>query len=85
MTQKNDRFDRIEFVGQVIDSISDTFKVKVDNSSSIVLCSLNGKLRMNKIKILTGDRVKIEVSPYDMSRGRVCYRFPTRSNENLED
>ena len=49
------------------------FSVQV--GKSVVLCTLSGKLRQNHIRILEGDRVKIECSPYDLSRGRVTYRL----------
>lgn len=51
------------------------FRVTIDKGGAIVLCSLSGKLRQNHIRILTGDRVKIEVSPYDTSLGRIQWRF----------
>lgn len=51
-----------------------TFKVKLDNGHEI-LTHLSGKMRMNKIKILPGDSVKIEMSPYDLNKGRIIYRF----------
>lgn len=71
----NDRTDRIVLEGEVIESLpSTTFKVKVDNGGSIVLVTLGGKLRQNRIRVLIGDRVKIEVSPYDLSRGRIVWR-----------
>jgi translation initiation factor IF-1 len=66
--------DKLEFEGEVIDSNKGQFKVKV-NENVIVLCSLSGKIRMNSIKILTGDKVRIEVSPYDTTKGRIVHRF----------
>jgi translation initiation factor IF-1 len=51
-----------------------TFKVKLDNGHEI-LAHISGKMRMNFIKILVGDRVTVEVSPYDLSRGRITYRY----------
>jgi translation initiation factor IF-1 len=65
--------DRIELEGEVIESSKGQFKVKV-NDSLIVLCTLAGKIRVNSVKILVGDMVKIEVSEYDTSRGRIVYR-----------
>jgi translation initiation factor IF-1 len=65
--------DRLEFEGEVIDANKGNFKVKV-NGSVDVLCSLSGKIRVNSVKILVGDKVTIEVSEYDMSRGRIIYR-----------
>ena len=71
---KKDRTDRIEFEGVVLKVLPQTnFSVQV--GKSVVLCTLSGKLRQNHIRILEGDRVKIECSPYDLSRGRVTYRL----------
>lgn len=66
--------DRLEFEGEVIESNKGKFKVKV-NDNYTVMCSLSGKIRMNSVKILLGDRVKIEVSEYDTSQGRIVYRI----------
>jgi len=66
--------DRIEFEGDVIDSNKGKFKVQV-NDTYIVLCTLSGKIRQNSVKILLGDRVKIEVSEYDTTQGRITYRM----------
>ncbi|NDG31755.1 translation initiation factor IF-1 [bacterium] len=49
------------------------FRVKLEQGS-VVLGHISGKMRQNKIQILTGDRVKIEMSPYDLTRGRIVYR-----------
>lgn len=67
--------DIIEMTGDVIESLPNAmFKVELDNGH-IVLCTLAGKMRMNYIKILPGDKVKLEISPYDVNRGRISYRF----------
>ena len=50
------------------------FRVDLDNGLNI-LCHISGKMRMNFIKILPGDRVKVEMSPYDLTKGRISYRF----------
>lgn len=65
--------DRIELEGTVVESNKGQFKVKVSENLT-VLCTLGGKIRMNSVKILVGDQVKIEVSEYDTSRGRIVYR-----------
>ena len=65
--------DRMEFEGEVIDANKGKFKVKI-NDNMIVLCTLSGKIRVNSVKILIGDRVKIEVSEYDTTQGRITYR-----------
>jgi len=68
--------DFIVIEGEVIENLPNTmFKVKLDNSDKIILCYLSGKMRKNYIKILPSDRVKIEVSPYDLNRGRIVYRI----------
>ena len=51
-----------------------TFRVKLDNGHEI-LAHISGKMRMNFIKILPGDKVTVELSPYDLSRGRIVYRY----------
>lgn len=62
--------------GQVIEMLpNSTFKVKISGDDRIVLCHLSGKMRMNFIKVLPGDTVKVEFSPYDFSRGRIIYRY----------
>ena len=61
--------------GLIIESLpSTTFRVKLDDGREI-MTYLAGKLRMNFIKILVGDRVKIELSPYDKNKGRITYRY----------
>jgi translation initiation factor IF-1 len=50
------------------------FRVEIDNGH-IVLCTISGKMRTSYIKILTGDHVKIEMSPYDLHRGRIVFRY----------
>jgi translation initiation factor IF-1 len=66
--------DRLEFEGEVIDANKGQFQVKVTDTYT-VLCSLSGKIRINSVRILLGDRVKIEVSEYDPSKGRIVYRI----------
>ena len=66
--------DRLEFEGEVTESNKGKFKVKVTDTYS-VLCTLSGKIRTNSVRILLGDRVKIEVSEYDPTQGRIVYRI----------
>jgi translation initiation factor IF-1 len=66
--------DRLELEGEVIDANKGKFKVQV-NENYTVLCTLSGKIRMHSVKILTGDKVKIEVSEYDTTQGRIVYRI----------
>ena len=66
--------DVIEVEGTVVETLPNTnFKVELENGHQI-LAHISGKLRMNYIKILPGDKVKVELSPYDLTRGRITYR-----------
>ena len=66
---------KIEMMGTVTEALKGTkFKVKLDNGHEI-LAYLCGKMRRYYIRILLGDRVKVEVSPYDLTRGRIVYRY----------
>ena len=66
--------DVIEIEGTVVEAVPNTnFKVELENGHQ-VLAHISGKLRMNYIKILPGDKVKLELSPYDLSRGRIVWR-----------
>ena len=68
------REDNIEAEGVVVESLRNTtFKVKLANGH-MVMCTISGKIRMHYIRILEGDRVKIEMSPYDITKGRITYR-----------
>jgi translation initiation factor IF-1 len=67
--------DVIEIEGIVIEPLPNAmFRVELDNGHK-VLAHVSGKLKLNFIRILTGDRVKLELSPYDLSRGRITYRL----------
>jgi translation initiation factor IF-1 len=64
----------IETEGIVIEALPNaTFRVELENGHK-VLAHISGKMRMHYIKILPGDRVKIQISPYDLNRGRIVYR-----------
>ncbi len=66
--------DVIEVEGVVVEALPNTnFKVELENGHQ-VLAHISGKLRMNYIKILPGDKVKLELSPYDLNRGRITWR-----------
>lgn len=68
--------DLLELTGAVEEVLpNSTFRVKVDNMTQIVLCYMGGRLKQNKIKVILGDRVKIEMSPYDLTKGRITYRM----------
>ena len=67
--------DVIEVEGTVIEPLPNAmFQVELENGHK-VLARVSGNIRMNFIKILPGDRVTVELSPYDLSRGRITYRF----------
>ncbi len=66
----------IPAMGVIVDKQPNAFfKVLIDNSEHVVLAQISGKMRKNRIRILVGDRVSVEMSPYDMSRGRITYRY----------
>jgi len=67
--------DAIEIEGTVKEVLPNaTFRVQLENGHP-VLTYLSGKMRQNYIRVLEGDRVKVELSPYDLSRGRITYRY----------
>jgi translation initiation factor IF-1 len=68
--------DKIEVEGEVVEALPSTmFRVRLDDMPNSVLATISGKMRKNYIRILPGDRVKVELSPYDLSRGRITYRY----------
>ena len=65
----------IEQDGQIIEALSNAmFRVELENGHQIT-AHISGKMRMHYIKILAGDRVKVEMSPYDLTKGRIVFRF----------
>ena len=67
--------DAIEFDGKVSEALSNgMYRVELDNGHK-VLAHVSGKIRKNFIRILPGDKVKVELSPYDLQRGRIVYRY----------
>ncbi len=67
--------DAIEVEGEVIKTLPNAkFRVVLDNDHE-VLAHISGKMRMHYIEILPGDKVKVELSPYDLTRGRITYRY----------
>ena len=67
--------DFIEMQGEVLELMpAASFRVKIENGHEI-LAHLSGKMRMNKIRLLPGDKVKLEISPYDLTKGRITYRL----------
>ena len=68
--------DIIELTGAVEEVLPGSmFRVKVANMPTVLLCYMGGKLKQHKIRIILGDNVKIEVSPYDLSKGRIVFRL----------
>jgi translation initiation factor IF-1 len=66
--------DCIEMEGTIVDTLPNTmFRVQLENGH-IVTAHISGKMRKNYIRILTGDKVKVEMTPYDLSKGRITYR-----------
>jgi len=66
--------DQIEMEGTIVETLPNTmFRVELDNGH-IVTAHISGKMRKNYIRILTGDRVTIEMTPYDLTKGRIIYR-----------
>ena len=67
--------EAIEVEGEVVEPLPNAmFRVELENGHKI-LAHISGKMRMNFIRILAGDKVKVELSPYDLSRGRIIYRY----------
>ena len=67
--------DVIEVQGVVLEALPNaTFRVKLENGQ-VIVATVSGKIRMNYIRILPGDKVTVEISPYDLKRGRITFRF----------
>ena len=67
--------DVIELTGEVIEALPNaTFRVKISNSEHIIIAYASGKMRKNRIRVLVGDKVNIEMSPHDLTKGRITFR-----------
>jgi translation initiation factor IF-1 len=67
--------ESIEIEGEILEALPNAqFKVKLENGLE-VLAHVSGKIRMHYIRILPGDKVKVQISPYDLSKGRITYRY----------
>lgn len=67
--------DSIEVEGFITEALSNSmFRAELENGHELI-CHISGKIRMNNIRIMPGDHVKIEMSPYDLTKGRISYRF----------
>lgn len=65
----------IQAKGEITDCLPGTkFKVKLDNNDHEIICYLSGKMRVNSIRLTIGDKVSLEISPYDLTKGRICFR-----------
>jgi translation initiation factor IF-1 len=74
-TSKSSKKNLIEQDGSVTEALSNaTFRVQLENGH-VIIATISGKMRMNYIRILPGDKVKVEMSPYDLTRGRITYRY----------
>ena len=72
--------ESIEMMGTVIESLPNTtFKVKLENGL-VVTARISGRMRKHYIRILTGDTVRVELTPYDLTRGRITYRYKKQFN-----
>ena len=68
--------DLIPAEGVVVDKLPNAFfRVRLEGTEHIVVAQISGKMRKNFIRILAGDRVSVELSPYDLSKGRITYRY----------
>jgi translation initiation factor IF-1 len=77
--------DKIEVEGTIVEALPNTqFTVKLDNGHQ-VLAYLSGRMRKYYIRILLGDRVRVEISPYDATRGRITYRYKKRGGSLEEE
>ena len=67
--------DAITQEGKVVESLSNAmFRVEIENGH-VIVAHTSGKMRMNNIRVLPGDKVRVEMSPYDLSKGRIVYRY----------
>ena len=74
ITEQKIKEEAIELTGTVLEEVRGAFRVKLDNMEHTILCRLAGKMRKFRIRVVPGDRVTVEVSPYDMERGRIVFR-----------
>jgi translation initiation factor IF-1 len=74
--KETDKEQGIEVEGVVVENLPNArFRVKLDEGDIELLAHVSGKMRMNYIRILPGDKVRVELSPYDLTRGRIVYRY----------
>ncbi len=76
---------KVEVEGTIIEALPNTqFRVRLDNGHEI-MAYISGRMRKYYIRILLGDRVRVELSPYDLERGRIVYRYMQRREADLDD
>ena len=74
--------EAIEIEGEILEALPNAqFRVKLENSLE-VLAHVSGKIRMHYIRILPGDKVKVQISPYDLTKGRITYRYKLDRNKS---
>jgi translation initiation factor IF-1 len=77
-----ERNDKVEAIGTIVEVLPSTmFRVKIDGTDHIVLAHLSGKMRLNFIKLVVGDKVKLEMSPYDLTKARIVYRIDPKKEK----
>lgn len=68
--------DAITVTGLITEALGNSiFRVELDNIDNIIICHISGKMRQNYIRIMPGDRVEVEMSPYDLTKGRIVKRL----------
>lgn len=72
--EQKQKEEAIQLTGIVTEEVRGAFRVKLDDMDHTVLCRLAGKMRKFRIRVVPGDHVQVEISPYDMDRGRITYR-----------
>lgn len=74
--EQTDKEKGVEVEGSVVENLPNArFRVKLDDGDVEILAHVSGKMRMHYIRILPGDRVRVEMSPYDLTLGRIVYRY----------
>ncbi|MBS1713703.1 MAG: translation initiation factor IF-1 [Armatimonadetes bacterium] len=75
-TEDSDKEEGIELDGVVVENLPNAqFRVKLEDTGNEILCYVSGKMRKHWIRILNGDKVRVSVSPYDLTRARIVYRY----------
>jgi len=68
--------NKLELDGEIVEVLpAGKFKVRLDEMDTVIICYKSGKMKMSHISVIEGDKVKVEVSPYDVSQGRIVYRY----------